>query len=89
MNCNKCGTQKTSRPIQTCCELTGTLITINLGQCSCDDNKDDDDLPSRMLDHGERPTVSFDPREVSEGILRKISSLKNLQRMGRSIGIEN
>jgi hypothetical protein len=91
MNCKNCGTQKELKPVQTCCEMTGTWITINMGYCPCNekDDDDDDDLSGRMIDHGERPTITIDPKDASPGLLRKVQGLKNLQRVGRSIGIEN
>jgi hypothetical protein len=88
MNCKKCGTQKELKPVQTCCEMTGTWITVNIGYCSCDD-KDDDGLSGRMIDHGERPTITINPKDSTPGLLRKVQGLKTLQRVGKSIGIKN
>ncbi len=91
MNCNNCGTTKELKPVQTCCEMTGTWITIQMGYCKCkdDDDDDDDDLSGRMIDHGERPTITIDPTDASPGLLRKVAGLKKLQRVGKAIGIEN
>jgi hypothetical protein len=90
MNCNNCGTSQKIKPVQTCCEMTGALITIQMGYCTCkDDNDDNDDLSGRMIDHGERPTITIDPSDATQGLLRKVAGLKRLQRIGRSIGIEN
>jgi hypothetical protein len=90
MNCNNCGTQKEFKSVQTCCEMTGALITINMGYCPCKDkDDDDDDLSGRMIDGGERPTISINPKDVTEGLLKKVAGLKRLQRFGKSIGIES
>jgi hypothetical protein len=90
MNCNNCGTTKEFKSVQTCCEMTGALITIQMGYCTCkDDDDDDDDLSGRMIDHGERPTITIDPTDASPGLLRKVAGLKKLQRVGKAIGIEN
>jgi len=70
--------------------MTGALITIQMGYCTCkDDDDDDDDLSGRMIDHGERPTITIDPTDASPGLLRKVAGLKKLQRVGKAIGIEN
>lgn len=90
MNCNNCGTPREFKNLQTCCEMTGTWITIQMGYCPCKDNDDDDDdLSGRMIDHGERPTITIDPRDASSGLLRKVNELKKLQEVGKAIGIEN
>ena len=89
MNCTNCGTPRQTKTVLTSCDMTGTLINVNMGYCPCKDNDDDDDLPGRMVSGGERPTITVDPRDASPGLLRKVNELKNLQRVGRSIGIEN
>lgn len=89
MNCNKCGSQREFKPVQTCCEMTGTLITINMGYCPCKDNNDDDELLGRMIDEGERPTIAINPKDASEGFLKKVADFKKLQRFGKSIGMES
>ena len=90
MNCTNCGTPRQTKTVLTSCEMTGSLIKVNMGYCPCKDKDDDDDgLPGRMVDSGERPTITIDPRDASPGLLRKVNELKKIQEVGKSIGIEN
>jgi len=88
MNCTNCGTPRQTKTVLTSCEMTGALITVNMGYCPCKD-KDDDDLSGRMIDRGERPTINVDPRDASPGLLRKVNELKKLQRVSKFIGIDS
>ena len=89
MNCTNCGTPKQTKTVLTSCDMTGTLIKVNMGYCPCKDKDDDDDLPGRMVSGGERPTITVDPRDASPGLLRKVNELRKIQEVGKSIGIEN
>ena len=45
MNCTNCGKKRQTKSVLTSCEMTGSLIKVNMGYCPCEDKDVEKEKP--------------------------------------------